>query len=314
MTAGQAKINQDQYGPNALTPPPTTPEWVKFCKNLFSGFAMLLWIGAILCFIAYTIQALNYEEPPDDNLYLGIVLTVVVVVTGVFSYYQESKSSKIMESFKNMVPQYALCLREGEKITIKAEELVVGDLVDIKFGDRIPADIRVLEARGFKVDNSSLTGESEPQSRSPEFTHENPLETKNLAFFSTNAVEGTCKGIVVNIGDYTVMGRIAGLASGLDTGETPIAKEIAHFIHIITGVAVFLGVTFFIIAFILGYNWLDAVIFLIGIIVANVPEGLLATVTVCLTVKRMASKNCLVKNLEAVETLGSTSTICSDKT
>merc|ERR1712001_448118 len=121
---------------------------------------------------------------------------------------------------------------------------------------------------------------------------------------------------VVNIGDNTVMGRIAGLASGLETGETPIAKEIAHFIHIITGVAVFLGVTFFIVAFILGYNWLDAVIFLIGIIVANVPEGLLATVTVCLTLtaKRMAAKNCLVKNLEAVETLGSTSCICSDKT
>ena len=118
------------------------------------------------------------------------------------------------------------------------------------------------------------------------------------------------------IGDNTVMGRIAGLASGLESDETPIAKEIAHFIHIITGVAVFLGVTFFVIAFILGYNWLDAVIFLIGIIVANVPEGLLATVTVCLTLtaKRMASKNCLVKNLEAVETLGSTSTICSDKT
>merc|ERR1711950_1195 len=128
--------------------------------------------------------------------------------------------------------------------------------------------------------------------------------------------EGTARGMVINIGDWTVMGRIAGLASGLDMGDTPIAKEIAHFIHIITGVAVFLGVTFFLIAFILGYNWLDAVIFLIGIIVANVPEGLLATVTVCLTLtaKRMASKNCLVKNLEAVETLGSTSTICSDKT
>ena len=316
LTDSQAKVNLERDGPNALTPPPTTPEWVKFCQNLFGGFAMLLWLGAILCFLAYGIQASSQENPPDDNLYLGLVLTGVVVVTGIFSYYQESKSSKIMESFKNMVPQYALCVRGGQKINIKAEQLTIGDVVEVKFGDRIPADIRIVQAVGFKVDNSSLTGESEPQTRLPEFTHENPLETKNLAFFSTNAVEGTAKGIVVNIGDATVMGRIAGLASGLETGETPIAKEIAHFIHLITGVAVFLGVSFFIIAFILGYHWLDAVIFLIGIIVANVPEGLLATVTVCLTLtaKRMASKNCLVKNLEAVETLGSTSTICSDKT
>merc|ERR1719266_518932 len=316
LSASQAKANLEKHGPNELTPPPTTPEWIKFCKCLFGGFAMLLWIGAILCFIAYSIQASAFEEPPDDNLYLGIVLTAVVVVTGIFSYYQESKSAKIMESFKNLVPQFALALRDGEKVEIKAEQLTLGDIIYVKFGDRVPADFRVLEARNFKVDNSSLTGESEPQARSPENTHENPLETKNLAFFSTNAVEGTCTGIVVNIGDNTVMGRIAGLASGLETGDTPIAKEIAHFIHIITGVAVFLGVSFFIIAFILGYNWLDAVIFLIGIIVANVPEGLLATVTVCLTLtaKRMAAKNCLVKNLEAVETLGSTSCICSDKT
>ena len=316
LTTKQAEAGIEQYGLNQLTPPPTTPEWVKFCQNLFSGFACLLWLGAILCFIAYSIQATAYEEPPDDNLYLGIVLTAVVTVTGIFSYYQESKSAKIMESFKNLVPQYALVRRNGEKVTIPALELTLGDVVEVKFGDRLPADLRVVEARQFKVDNSSLTGESEPQTRTPEFTNDNPLETKNLAFFSTNAVEGTCVGIVVNIGDNTVMGRIAGLASGLASDQTPIAKEIAHFIHIITGVAVFLGVTFFIIAFILGYNWLDAVIFLIGIIVANVPEGLLATVTVCLTLtaKRMASKNCLVKNLEAVETLGSTSTICSDKT
>nr|ADN83843.1 Na+/K+-ATPase alpha subunit [Penaeus indicus]ADO84689.1 Na/K ATPase alpha subunit [Penaeus indicus]AEA11482.1 Na+/K+-ATPase alpha subunit [Penaeus indicus] len=316
LSQSEAKRRIERDGPNALTPPKQTPEWVKFCKNLFGGFSLLLWIGAILCFIAYSIETAAEEEPNKDNLYLGIVLTAVVIITGVFSYYQESKSSRIMESFKNMVPQYAIVLRDGEKQNVQAEELCIGDIVEVKFGDRIPADIRVIESRGFKVDNSSLTGESEPQSRSPEYTSENPLETKNLAFFSTNAVEGTCKGVVIMIGDNTVMGRIAGLASGLETGETPIAKEITHFIHIITGVAVFLGVTFFVIAFILGYHWLDAVVFLIGIIVANVPEGLLATVTVCLTLtaKRMAAKNCLVKNLEAVETLGSTSTICSDKT
>ena len=119
-----------------------------------------------------------------------MVLTAVVVVTGVFSYYQESKSSKIMDSFKNLVPQYALAIRNGEKVELKAEELTLGDIIEVKFGDRVPADMRVLESRNFKVDNSSLTGESEPQSRGPEKTHDNPLETKNLAFFSTNAVEG----------------------------------------------------------------------------------------------------------------------------
>jgi len=316
LTTEQAKIVFERDGPNALTPPKTTPEWLKFCKNLFGGFAMLLWAGSFLCFFAYTITVLNYDEAPGDNLYLGIVLAAVVIMTGCFSYFQEAKSSRIMDSFKNLIPHEAVVIRNGEKYTCNATELVAGDIIEVKFGDRIPADIRVLEASGFKVDNSSLTGESEPQSRSPEFTNDNPLETKNIAFFSTNAVEGSATGIVIRTGDRTVMGRIANLASGLGSVETPISKEIHYFIKLITSVAVFLGVSFFLIALVLEYYWLDAVIFLIGIIVANVPEGLLATVTVCLTLtaKRMAKKNCLVKNLEAVETLGSTSTICSDKT
>ncbi|XP_037991374.1 sodium/potassium-transporting ATPase subunit alpha-1 [Motacilla alba alba] len=316
LTSARAAEILARDGPNALTPPPTTPEWVKFCRQLFGGFSLLLWIGAILCFLAYGIQSLMEEEPNNDNLYLGIVLAAVVIITGCFSYYQEAKSSKIMESFKNLVPQQALVVRNGEKMSINAEGVVVGDLVEVKGGDRIPADLRIISAHGCKVDNSSLTGESEPQTRSPDFSHENPLETRNIAFFSTNCVEGTARGIVISTGDRTVMGRIASLASGLEGGKTPIAMEIEHFIHLITGVAVFLGVSFFILSLILEYTWLEAVIFLIGIIVANVPEGLLATVTVCLTLtaKRMARKNCLVKNLEAVETLGSTSTICSDKT
>ncbi|XP_029375823.1 LOW QUALITY PROTEIN: sodium/potassium-transporting ATPase subunit alpha-1-like [Echeneis naucrates] len=316
LSSSRAKEILARDGPNSLTPPPTTPEWVKFCRQLFGGFSMLLWIGAILCFLAYGIQAASEDEPANDNLYLGVVLSAVVIITGCFSYYQEAKSSKIMDSFKNLVPQQALVLRDGEKKSINAEEVVVGDLVEVKGGDRIPADLRIISAHGCKVDNSSLTGESEPQTRTPDFSNDNPLETRNIAFFSTNCVEGTARGVVINTGDRTVMGRIATLASSLEGGKTPIAIEIEHFIHIITGVAVFLGVSFFILSLILGYGWLEAVIFLIGIIVANVPEGLLATVTVCLTLtaKRMAKKNCLVKNLEAVETLGSTSTICSDKT
>jgi len=316
LTAKQAADYLARDGPNALTPPKTTPEWIKFCKNLFGGFSTLLWIGAILCFFSYALESSGNENPNPDNLYLGIVLAGVVIITGCFQYYQESKSSKIMESFKNMIPQQALVIRDGQKQQIVAMNLVLGDVVEVKGGDRIPADLRIIDANNMKVDNSSLTGESEPQSRGIECTNDNPIETKNIAFFSTNCVEGSARGVVVKCGDDTVMGRIASLASGLEVGDTPIAREIEHFIHIITGVAVFLGVTFFIISLCLHYTPLEAVVFLIGIIVANVPEGLLATVTVCLTLtaKRMAKKNCLVKNLEAVETLGSTSTICSDKT
>merc|ERR1712142_894636 len=316
LSVSIAARNLERDGPNALTPPKQTPEWVKFCKQLFGGFAMLLWIGAVLCYFAYGIRTYREPDPSEDELYLGIVLTAVVIITGCFSYYQESKSSKIMESFKKMVPREATVKRDGKIITINATECVVGDVVLVKFGDRVPADLRIVESKGFKVDNSSLTGESEPQARGPECTHQNPLETKNLAFFSTNAVEGTATGIVVQCGDNTVMGRIANLTSSLGSGKTPIAIELEHFIHIITGVAVFLGVSFLIISLAMEYHWLEAIIFLIGIIVANVPEGLLATVTVCLTLtaKKMAAKNCLVKHLEAVETLGSTSVICSDKT
>uniref|UniRef100_A0A0K0EU29 Sodium/potassium-transporting ATPase subunit alpha n=1 Tax=Strongyloides venezuelensis TaxID=75913 RepID=A0A0K0EU29_STRVS len=320
LEVGLTSSVADKYlardGPNTLSPPKKTPEWIKFCRNLFGGFALLLWIGAFLCFLTFTVDYMTVTNPTNDNLYLGIVLMAVVIITGCFQYYQESKSCKIMESFKSMIPAHSLVYRDGKKIKIPVDQLVVGDIVEVKGGDRIPADIRIITSFGLKVDNSSLTGESEPQSRSPICTSENPLETKNIAFFSTNAVEGTAKGIVICTGDKTVMGRIAHLASGIDTVKTPIAREIEHFIHIITSVAVFLGVTFFVIAILLDYHWLTAVVFLIGIIISNIPEGLLATVTVCLTLtaKRMASKNCLVKNLEAVETLGSTSAICSDKT
>merc|ERR1711970_1070690 len=120
LTDDQVAKGIIEHGRNELTPPPTTPEWVKFLQCLFSGFSCLLWFGAILCFLAYGIQASAYEEPPDDNLYLGVVLTGVVTVTGIFSYYQESKSAKIMEGFKNLVPQFALVRRNGgEKITVR---------------------------------------------------------------------------------------------------------------------------------------------------------------------------------------------------
>lgn len=221
-----------------------------------------------------------------------------------------------MESFGNMIPSKATVVRGGEIMEIMCKDIVDGDLVDMKFGDRIPADVRIIESHGFKVDNSPITGESEPLTRTTDCTNQNPLETRNLAFFSTNAVEGTARGIVVACGDHTVMGRIAGLTARLRPASSPIAIELTHFMKIISIWACCLGVIFGIASMSLGYSIIDSALFLIGIIVANVPEGLLATVIVSLSVaaKKMAAKNCVVKNLQAVETLGATSVICSDKT
>uniref|UniRef100_A0A8D2MH81 Sodium/potassium-transporting ATPase subunit alpha n=1 Tax=Zonotrichia albicollis TaxID=44394 RepID=A0A8D2MH81_ZONAL len=281
-------------GPNALTPPKATPEIVKFLKQMIGGFSILLWIGAGFSWISFGIQLAQGVDSAFDNLYLGVVLALVVILTGIFAYYQEAKSTNIMASFSKMIPQV--------RATVEAQQ---AQLEFISW-----------QMTQINVDNSSLTGESEPQSRSCDFTHENPLETRNIAFYSTTCVEGTATGIVINTGDRTIIGRIASLASGVGNEKTPIAIEIEHFVYLVAGVAISIGVLFFIISVSMRYKILDSIIFLIGIIVANVPEGLLATVTVSLslTAKRMAKKNCLVKNLEAVETLGSTSIICSDKT
>ena len=261
---------------------------------------------------------MSYSLKPDvENLYLGIVLAAVVWVTGCFSYLQNRKSDNMMAEFKAMRPPKVKVVRNGEPLTIDPALVTVGDIVLLEQGDLVPADLRVLECSpNMCVDNSSLTGESEPQKRKAECTHEDVLETANLCFFGTQVPEGSCRGLVVKIADDTVIGRIAKLALSTEAEQTPINKEIHRFILIISAIAIVLGVSFFCASLAMGQDEIASLVFMIGIIVANVPEGLLATVTVCLTLtaKRMYTKKVMVKNLEGVETLGSTSCICSDKT
>ena len=316
MTSEAVEESRKRNGLNKLKETHIKTEWMKFIGNLFGGFALMLWIGSILCFVAFALRASAYEHPSNDNLYLGIALVGVAIITGIFSYYQQRKSQRIMGSFDIYLPQYVVTLRDGIKKLVKSDFLVPGDIIEVFDGDIIPADIRILSASGFKVDNSTLTGEARPLVKTNVMTDNNPLETKNLAFFSTYAVEGSARGMVINIGQKTVIGKIAGLATDIEHKSTYISKEIKIFIRYMIYFALFLGILFFIIAISLGYHWLDAVVFLIGTVVAMVPEGLLVTVTVslALTAQKMASKNCLIKNLETVETLGSTSIICSDKT
>eukprot|EP00639_Heterosigma_akashiwo_P015433 CAMPEP_0206397180 /NCGR_PEP_ID=MMETSP0294-20121207/23281_1 /ASSEMBLY_ACC=CAM_ASM_000327 /TAXON_ID=39354 /ORGANISM="Heterosigma akashiwo, Strain CCMP2393" /LENGTH=1388 /DNA_ID=CAMNT_0053852161 /DNA_START=101 /DNA_END=4267 /DNA_ORIENTATION=- len=309
QAAATNKLAED--GPNRLTPPPTTPKWIKFVKEMTGFFSLLLWGGGVLCFIAYGLRK------EVDNMYLGIVLFCVVFITGCFSFYQNNKSEDLMNSFKALLPPEINVCRDGKFKRIPAENIVKGDILEITGGELVPCDVRILECTdNCVVDNASLTGEAEPQKRKADCTHDDPLETANLAFFGTSVPEGSLKGVVVNTGDDTVMGKIAALTLNVDAGQTPINKEIHHFIMIISTIAIVLGISFFIAGYVLNPEPIANLVFLISIIVANVPEGLLATVTVCLTLtaRRMHSKMVLVKNLEGVETLGSTSCICSDKT
>lgn len=283
---------------------------------MFGGFAILLWLGALLSFIGYTVETFTGEHATNDQLYIGIVLMSVIVITGLFGYYQESANTAIMESFRKMVPKYANVIRDGVEKSIRSEYIVVGDIVHIIAGELIPADLRIIESNGMKVDNSSITGESDPLLRSTKCTDKNLLESENVAFYGTNIVEGNGRGLVIACGDDTLMGHIAKLTAGLVPDETSLQRELHHFIKIVTTVALIIGSSFFIMAMVIGYSFFEAFIYLIAIIVANVPEGLLVTMTASLTLtaRRMADKNCMVKKLQCIETLGSTNTICSDKT
>eukprot|EP00741_Cyanophora_paradoxa_P009503 tig00001496_g9203.t2 len=316
LTSAIAQQKLQEFGPNALTPPKTTPEWVKIMKAYFEGFFIMLWIAVILCFLAYGLDRRDNGDAADlSNLYLAGALLITIIATGTYGYLQDRSSSKLMEGFQSLLPSLATVTRDGKKCEINARDLVPGDVVHVVGGNKIPADIRVVECSNFKVDNSSLTGESEPQSRSAECTDNNPFETKNLAFFGTLAVEGSATGIVIMTGDSSMIGRIASLASNVEDQTSTLDKEVHHFIRIIMICAVIVGAVFCGIGFTV-WNPIYTLVFGIGIVVAMVPEGMVATVLVSLSVaaKRMAQKNVLIKKLQFVETLGSCNVICSDKT
>ena len=152
-----------------------------------------------------------------------------------------------MKKFENLIPQYANCIRSGERVTLVTKKLTLGDIIQVKSGDIIPADIRILNAKSFQVDNSPLTGESIPLTKTPECTHNNPLETDNLAFFATLAVSGSATGMVVNIGDNTAMGKIAGMVlSGSAVFRMDIEHELKQFILSLAAYAFLLAIVFFV--------------------------------------------------------------------
>jgi ABC-type branched-subunit amino acid transport system ATPase component len=192
LTSADASARLLRDGPNMLTPPKQTPWWVKLLKQLVGGFQLMLVGAAILCWIVA-----NLSDPVDSQTnFLGYVLVAVVVFTGVFAFFQEAKSDKVMEGFKALTPSRCHVIRDGAVIECAAGDLVIGDVVEVQFGEKVPADLRIIQTANLKVDNSSLTGEAEPLSRSVDCTHDNPMETKNIAFYGTFFTEGSGRGVV----------------------------------------------------------------------------------------------------------------------
>lgn len=317
----QAVSRVAEYGKNAISPPPNN--WVKkIIGYFFGGFCGLLWVASIICYISW--KPLGNPNPAPLNLALAVILMFVIFVQAFFTAWQDWSTSRVMNSINNMLPTQTLVVRDGKAITIDAANLVPGDVVHIKMGNKVPADLRLVEVSDdLKFDRSILTGESDAIPGSVDYTDENVLETHNVAMMGTHCLNGSAVGVVVAIGDKTLMGKIARLSLADTNTRTTLQVEILRFVIIIAVLSVSVGS----ICMITWAAWLrvdypdflslsSALIAVISVIVAFVPEGMPIAVTLCLTLiaNRMKKNNVLCKVLTTVETLGSVNVLCSDKT
>ena len=318
LTAEEAKKRLNLYGKNVLSPPPKIPEWKRFLQQFQNLFLILLILSALLSFAAYAIVG------GVTNIYLGSVLLAVVLLTGLLQFHEEGKALHVIDSFKNLLATTCTVYRDGHHKVVDVSELVPGDLVLVTNGDKIPADMVLLLCRGLKVECSSLTGESEPISCSdqPSAKNTRKFECKNLVFNSSLCYDGMAIGLVLNTGDRSAIGTIAKLASETKARESVLQREVRNFVKLVGIIALSMAALAFVIAVILqGANTTEAVFSLLlngflTILVANVPQGLPSTVVslLSLAARRMALHSVLVKRIDCVETLGSCSIICSDKT
>ncbi len=310
LTEAEAQERLRHEGPNVLTDTPRPSVVLRIGKHLGHRFALMLWGGAVLAWIG------EQFSPGEGMALIAGALVAVVLINGVFSFWQDTRVERAMAAFRRMLSPRARVLRDGSEVEIDAAQVVAGDIVILREGDRVPADARLFHANALKVDNSPLTGECEPQLRTVELTRGSRLESRNLVFSGTLVTTGTGSGLVYATGDATEIGRIAGVTRETVRVETPIRRELRYFVRVVSAIAFALGILFFVAGWVIGNPFWTNLVFAIGIIVANVPEGLLPTVTLSLAIagRKMAKRNALLKTLESAETLGCTTIICTDKT
>ena len=311
LSDAEAQRRLVEFGANEVEEVAHEALLLTFAKEFVHFFAIILWIAAALAFFA------EWREPGQGMATLGFAIVGVILINGVFSFWQAYRAEQALAALKKLLPNATKVVRSGAVRQVPAAQLVPGDVILLEAGDILPADCRLVEAFSVRVNNATVTGESLPASRDAEPCDEpDPMHSRNTLLAGTSLVSGEAKALVFATGSHSAFGKIALLTQATADTISPLQVEIVRVSRIIAGLALALGVIFFFIGRAIGLSFWENFIFAIGIIVANVPEGLLPTVTLALAMgsQRMAKRNALIRHLPAVEALGCTTVICTDKT
>ncbi len=306
LDTGEAQSRLQKFGPNRLPEGKTRGPLARFLAQ-FNNILVYVLLGA-----GFTKLMLSLW------LDAGIIFAVVIL-NGLLGFFQEGKAEKALDSIRNMLSAEARTLRGGETRMIPAEELVPGDIVLLESGDKIPADLRLTEVKNLRTEEAALTGESVPAEKITDPVPEKSTvgDRECMAFSGTMVVSGRASGIVVATGSETELGKINQLLAGVSALETPLLRQIKNLGHMITGVVAVVAVAVFSYGhWVMDMPFVELFQAIVGIAVSLIPEGLpaLITITLAIGVQRMAQRNAIIRRLPAVETLGSVSRICSDKT
>ncbi|WP_404372852.1 cation-translocating P-type ATPase [Corallococcus coralloides] len=311
LASPEAARRLHEFGPNQVSHARQESLVRRFLHQFTHFFALVLWAAAALAFVS------AWQEPGQGMETLGVAILCVIFVNGVFSFVQEYRAERALASLRRLLPAEVKVLRDSQVGLLPASALVPGDVLLLEEGDQVPADARVLETHGARVNNATITGESVPELREAGPSGEEELvRSPNVVLAGTFLTTGRLRALVFATGMQTEFGRIAHLTQATPAELSPLQREIVRLGHIVAVLAMALGGVFFLIGRALGLPPWENLLFAIGIIVANVPEGLLPTVTLALAMasQRMARRNVVVRDLVSVETLGSATVICTDKT
>jgi cation-transporting ATPase F len=305
LSSIDANIRQQRYGMNNITEHKGTGPFKRFMIQFHQPLVYIL-----LAAVAVTMALGEWVD--------SAVIFMVVLLNAIIGFVQESKALQAINALSKSVKSTAIVIRDGNKISISAVQLVPGDLVVLQPGDKVPADMRLIKVKDLKIDESSLTGESvATEKNSTLLPKDSGLgDRRNMAYSSTLVTYGTGLGLVTETGDATEIGKISTLITTTKTLDTPLTKRIAHFSHILLcAILILAGLTIFI-GWLHGQPLIESFMAAVALAVGAIPEGLPAAVTIMLAigVSRMAKRRAVIRNLPAVETLGSTTVICSDKT